>query len=83
MNFEKNRGLCHGWGVATFLARGEFMVCVDSDTFVFPGSLHKLMQGFVDPTVGGISGHCDIENANVNMLTRMQDVRYYTSRTRS
>ena len=44
VNFEKNRGLCHGWGVATFLARGEFMVCVDSDTFVFPGSLHKLMQ---------------------------------------
>jgi hyaluronan synthase len=79
VNFEKNRGLCHGWGVATFLARGEFMVCVDSDTFVFPGSLHKLMQGFVDPTVGGISGHCDIENANVNMLTRMQDVRYYFS----
>ena len=79
VNFEKNRGLCHGWGVGTFLARGEFMVCVDSDTFVFPGSLHKLMQGFVDPSVGGISGHCDIENANVNTLTRLQDVRYYFS----
>ncbi len=79
VDFEKNRGLCHGWGVATFLARGEFMVCVDSDTFVFPGSLHKLMQGFVDPTVGGISGHCDIERADVNLLTRLQDVRYYFS----
>ena len=79
VNFEKNRGLCHGWGVGTFLARGEFMVCVDSDTFVFPGSLHKLMQGFIDPTVGGISGHCDIENADVNTLTRLQDVRYYFS----
>ena len=79
VNFEKNRGLCHGWGVGTFLARGEFMVCVDSDTFVFPGSLHKLMQGFVDPSVGGISGHCDIENADVNTLTRLQDVRYYFS----
>ena len=79
VNFEKNRGLCHGWGVGTFLARGEFMVCVDSDTFVFPGSLHKLMQGFIDPSVGGISGHCDIENADVNTLTRLQDVRYYFS----
>ena len=79
VDFEKNRGLCHGWGVATFLARGEFMVCVDSDTFVFPGSLKKLMQGFLDPTVGGISGHCDIENADVNTLTRLQDVRYYFS----
>ena len=79
VNFEKNRGLCHGWGVGTFLARGEFMVCVDSDTFVFPGSLKKLMQGFIDPSVGGISGHCDIENADVNTLTRLQDVRYYFS----
>jgi hyaluronan synthase len=79
VDFEENRGLCHGWGVGTFLARGEFMVCVDSDTFVFPGSLHKLMQGFIDPTVGGISGHCDIENADVNTLTRLQDVRYYFS----
>ena len=79
VDFEKNRGLCHGWGVAMMLSQSEFMVCVDSDTFVFPGSLQKLMQGFVDPEVGGISGHCDVENANVNMLTRMQDVRYYFS----
>ena len=79
VDFERNRGLCHAWGVSTLLARGEFMVCVDSDTFIFPGSLHKLMQGFVDPAVGGISGHCDVENAGVNLLTRMQDVRYYFS----
>lgn len=79
VDFERNRGLCHGWGVATLIARGEFLVCVDSDTFIFPGSLRKLMQGFVDPTVGGISGHCDVENASVNLLTRMQDVRYFFS----
>ena len=79
VDFEQNRGLCHAWGVSVLIARGEFMVCVDSDTFIFPGSLRKLMQGFVDPAVGGISGHCDVENASVNMLTRMQDVRYYFS----
>lgn len=79
VDFEKNRGLCHAWGVSMMLARGEFVVCVDSDTFIFPGSLYKLVQGFVDPTVGGISGHCDVENANFNMLTKMQDVRYYFS----
>ena len=79
VDFEKNRGLCHAWGVSTVIARGEIMVCVDSDTFIFPGSLTKLVQGFADPSVGGISGHCDVENANVNMLTRMQDVRYYFS----
>ena len=79
VDFRKNRGLCHGWTVGTLLAKGEIMVCIDSDTFVFPGAIHKVVQGFTDPTVGGISGHCDVENANVNMLTRMQDVRYYFS----
>jgi len=79
VDFEKNRGLCHAWGVATRIARGEFIVCVDSDTFVFPGSLRKLVQAFVDPAVGGVSGHCDVENASTNLLTQMQDVRYFFS----
>ncbi len=79
VNFEKNRGLCHGWAVATLMARGEILVCVDSDTFIFPGALRKLVQGFADPAVGGISGHCDVENTSVNLLTRMQDVRYFFS----
>lgn len=79
VDFMKNRGLCHAWAVGVLLSRAEFMVCVDSDTFIFPGSLKKLMQGFVDPSVGGISGHCDVENAETNLLTRMQDVRYFFS----
>ncbi len=79
VDFKHNRGLCHAWAVGVLLGRGEFLVCVDSDTFIFPGSLQKLMQGFKDPTVGGVSGHCDVENAGVNLLTRMQDVRYFFS----
>ena len=82
VDFEKNRGLSHAWAVAVLLGRGEFVVCVDSDTFIFPGSIQKLMQGFADPAVGGVSGHCDVENAGANLLTRMQDVRYFFS-TRS
>lgn len=79
VDFQKNRGLSHAWAVGVLLGRGEFIVCVDSDTFIFPGSIQKLMQGFTDPTVGGISGHCDVENARTNLLTRMQDVRYFFS----
>ncbi len=79
IDFPQNKGLCHGWAVSTLLATGEIMVCVDSDTFIVPGSLDKLVQGFADPEVGGVSGHCDIENAQQNLLTRMQDVRYFFS----
>lgn len=79
VDFTANKGLCHGWAVSTLIAHGEIMVCVDSDTFIIPESLNKLMQGFADPTVGGVSGHCDVENAQANLLTKMQDVRYFFS----
>ena len=79
VDFAKNRGLVHAWAVGVLLGRGEVLVCVDSDTFIFPGALQKLVQGFTDPTVGGVSGHCDVENARTNLLTRMQDVRYFFS----
>lgn len=79
IDFIENKGLCHGWAVSSLMANGEIMVCVDSDTFIFPGSLDKLVQGFADPRVGGISGHCDIENAQTNLLTKMQDTRYFFS----
>jgi hyaluronan synthase len=79
VDFPENRGLCHAWAYATLVARGEIVVCVDSDTFLFPGCLNKIVQGFTDPQVGGVSGHCDVENAGVNLLTRMQDVRYFFS----
>ena len=79
VDFETNRGLCHGMAVATLMARGEFLIFVDSDTFLFPGAIRKVVQGFVDPMVGGIAGHTDVENANKNLLTKMQDVRYFFS----
>jgi len=79
VDFEENRGLCYGMAVSALLAHGEIMVFVDSDTFLMPGAVEKLVQGFVDPTVGGIAGHTDVDNAKVNVLTKMQDVRYFFS----
>jgi hyaluronan synthase len=79
VDFEANRGLCYGMACSALLAHGEVMVFVDSDTFLMPGAVEKLVQGFVDPTVAGIAGHTDVENARVNTLTKMQDVRYFFS----
>lgn len=81
VDFERNRGLVYGMAAATLMAHSDFIVFVDSDTFLMPNAVRKVIQGFVDPTVGGISGHTDVENSKVNLLTRMQDVRYYFSYT--
>lgn len=79
VDFEQNKGKRHGMAIGALLARGEFLIYVDSDSFVLPGSIHKILQGLADPTVAAIAGHTDVENADVNALTKMQDVRYFVS----
>jgi len=79
INFSNNRGLSHGMAASTLLARGEIMLYVDSDTFLLPGSVRKVVQGLADHTVAGVAGHTDVENCDTNLLTKMQDVRYYVS----
>ena len=79
VDFEQNKGKRHGMAVGARLARSEVLVYVDSDSFLLPGAIYKIVQGLADPTVAAVAGHTDVENVNVNVLTKMQDVRYFVS----
>ncbi|MCF7838174.1 MAG: glycosyltransferase [Candidatus Marinimicrobia bacterium] len=79
VDFEQNKGKRHGMAVGALLAKADVLVYVDSDSFLMPGAIHKVVQGLVDPTVGAVSGHTDVENVGANTLSRMQDVRYFVS----
>lgn len=79
VDFEKNKGKRPGMAIGALLARGEVLVYVDSDSFLQPGSVYKVIQGLADPTVAAVSGHTDVENVKKNVLTKMQDVRYFVS----
>ena len=79
VDFEANKGKRHGMAVGALLAHGEVLVYVDSDSFLMPGAIHKVVQGLADPTVAAVAGHTDVENVRVNALTKMQDVRYFVS----
>lgn len=57
-------------------ARGEIVVVVDSDTFLHPLAIRRIVCGFEDPTLGASAGHTDVENGDKNTLTRMQEIRY-------
>ena len=57
----------------------EMLVFVDSDSMPAPWAVRKLVQGFADPKVGGVSGLTYIRNANANVLTHMQAASYYVS----
>jgi hyaluronan synthase len=60
-------------------ATGEIIIFVDSDTFLFPAALRHIVCGFEDPTLGASAGYTEVENANENALTGLQEVRYYVS----
>jgi len=79
VDFEANKGKRHGMAVGALLARGEVLICVDSDSFLLPGAIATVVRGLADPTVAAVAGHTDVENAGANLLTKMQDVRYYFS----
>ncbi|MBI3608978.1 MAG: glycosyltransferase [Nitrospirae bacterium] len=79
INFEANRGKRHGMAAGARVATGEVLVYIDSDSFVQPNTIRKLVQGFVDPDVGAVCGHAYVANARSNMLTKMQEVRYFVA----
>lgn len=60
-------------------AAGEIIIFVDSDTFLFPDALRHIVSGFDDPALGASAGYTEVENANANALTGLQEVRYYVS----
>lgn len=79
INFPKNRGKRHGMAEGARAANGEILVYIDSDSFVRRDTMRKLVRGFKDVTVGAVCGHANVQNARANLLTKMQEVRYFVA----
>ncbi len=58
-------------------AKGEIIVQLDSDSYIDPKTLRHLVSYFNNPEVGAVCAHAYIENADKNLLTRMQAAHYY------
>ncbi len=79
VNLERSMGKRGALAAGAQLATGEILVLSDSDSFFQPDAIRRVVDGFVDPKVGAVTGQCDVENAWTNTLTKMQAVRYYIS----
>lgn len=79
IDWQVNRGKRDGMAAGAKAAQGEILVFVDSDSFIQPDSIRYLVNHFADPKVGAVAGHAEVYNEDVNMLTRMQAVRYFIS----
>ena len=58
INLATNQGKAVGLKTAVVAAKGEFVVCVDGDSFLDPHALHWFMSHFLSsPRVGAVTGN--------------------------
>ena len=73
----QNAGKREALAAGVKVAKHEYVVFVDSDSFLDPFAVRYLVQPFQDPKMGGVTGRTDVANTYTNSLTKIQSVRYY------
>ncbi len=80
ISFPVNQGKREAMAVGINEAKHEIIVFVDSDSFIAPDALHHIVEHFIEnERIGAVSGNTKAENANTNMLTKMQSIQYAVS----
>lgn len=75
--FEKNKGKRFAMGLGAQKAHGDVLVYVDSDSYVSPEGIYRIVQPFAEPSVGAVSGHVLVALEADNFISKMESVRYY------
>lgn len=80
ISFAENKGKREAMAVGINEALHEIIIFVDSDSFLTPDAVRHITEHFlINNRVGAVSGNTKVENANVNLLTRMQSIQYAVS----
>ncbi|HRH31198.1 MAG TPA: glycosyltransferase [Candidatus Paceibacterota bacterium] len=79
IDWKVNQGKRHAMAEGFKIAKGEIIVQLDSDSYIDPKTFYNLIAPFKNPEIGAVCAHADPENADENMITRMQAAYYYMS----
>ncbi len=79
ISFPENQGKRRALAAGIRAAKGEVIVTNDSDSFVRPDAVRRIVQPLAESTVGGVSGHADVYNWKENLLTQVQYIRYFVA----
>lgn len=79
VDWKVNRGKREGMAECIRKSQNEVIVFIDSDSFIEPRTPRELVKYFTDSTVGAVAGHAYVANADKNLVTKMQAVRYYVA----
>lgn len=77
IDLSENRGKRRAVTAAAHMATGEVIVVADAGSLPEESAIRSIVDGFTDPDVAGVCGHCFVANAPANLLTRIQSVRYF------
>jgi len=79
INLPVNCGKRHALASGIRETEGEVVVTNDSDSFVYPDAVRRIVQPLQEGLVGGVTGHADVHNWKENLLTKIQYVRYFVA----
>lgn len=79
IDWQDNRGKREGMAECVKRSSKELIFFIDSDSFVEPDAARKVVKYFSHPKIGAVAGHAYVANAETNILTKMQAVRYYVA----
>jgi len=78
VTLESNRGKATALRAGLLASKSEFLVCIDADSYLSPGSLHWFLWHFVNfPRVGAVTGNPRIRN-RTSLLGKIQVGEYST-----
>lgn len=72
---KRNGGKATALNVGISQARFPFVMCMDADSWMDPGTLRAAMPRFSDPSVGAVAGNVKIANRK-GLLARLQALEY-------
>jgi hyaluronan synthase len=79
VQFSHNRGKRAAMAEGIRRSTGEVCVFIDSDSVIEQDGLCNIMADFRDQKVGAVVGTADVMNKGDNLMTKMQQVRYYVA----
>jgi hyaluronan synthase len=77
IQFSQNRGKRAAMAEGIRRSSGEVCVFIDSDSVIESDGLAMIMADFRDERVGAVVGSADVMNKAQNLMTKMQQVRYF------
>src|SRR3989338_3218990 len=81
IDWKKNKGKRYGMAECVIQSDRDIIIFIDSDSFVEKDTTRQFVKYFIDGRIAAVAGHAYVANAEQNILTKMQAIRYYISFT--